>query len=94
MMLHELSLTELTAKLAAKEVSAREAMQACLDRIDAVDGSINAFMSIDREDALGQAAAADERLAKGTTHTELPLLGVPISLKDIFCVKDQPANCS
>ena len=94
MMLHELSLTELTAKLAAKEVSAREAMQACLDRIDAVDGSINAFMSIDREDALGQAAAADERLAKGTTHTEQPLLGVPISLKDIFCVKDQPANCS
>jgi len=94
MMLHELSLTELTAKLAAKEVSAREAMQACLDRIDAVDGSINAFMSIDRDDALGQADAADERLAKGAPHAEQPLLGVPISLKDIFCVKDQPANCS
>ena len=94
MMLHELSLTELTARLAAGEVSSREAMQACLDRIDAVDGSINAFMSIDRDDALGQADAADERLAKGTTHAEQPLLGVPISLKDIFCVKDQPANCS
>jgi len=94
MMLHELTLTELTAKLASKEVSSREAMQACLDRIDAVDGSINAFMSIDRDDALGQADTADERLAKGTTHAEQPLLGVPISLKDIFCVKDQPANCS
>ena len=94
MMLHELSLKELTAKLAAKEVSSRDAMQACLDRIDAVDGSINAFMSIDREDALGQADAADASLAKGTTHAERPLLGVPISLKDIFCVKDQPANCS
>ena len=94
MMLHELTLNELTARLAAGEVSSREAMQACLDRIDAVDGSINAFMSIDRDDALGQADAADERLAKGAPHAEQPLLGVPISLKDIFCVKDQPANCS
>ena len=59
MMLHELTLNELTAKLAAKEVSSRDAMQACLDRIDAVDGRINAFMSIDREDALGKADAAD-----------------------------------
>ena len=63
MILHELTLNELTAKLAAKEVSSRDAMQACLDRIDAVDGSINAFMSIDREDALGQADAADAALA-------------------------------
>ena len=44
MMLHELTLNELTAKLAAGEVSSREAMQACLDRIDAVDGSINACL--------------------------------------------------
>ena len=37
MMLHELTLNELTARLAAGEVSSREAMQACLDRIDAVE---------------------------------------------------------
>ena len=37
MMLHELTLNELTASLAAGEVSSREAMQACLDRIDAVE---------------------------------------------------------
>ncbi|MDP6677254.1 MAG: amidase family protein, partial [Verrucomicrobiota bacterium] len=94
MMLHELTLSALTAKLAAGEVSAREAMQACLDRIDAVDDRVNAFISLDRDDALGQADAADERLAKGDTHAAKPLLGVPISLKDIFCAKGQPVNCS
>lgn len=93
-MLHELTLSALTAKLAAGEVSAREAMQACLDRIDAVDDRVNAFISLDRDDALGQADAADERLAKGDTHVAKPLLGVPISLKDIFCAKGQPVNCS
>ena len=93
-MLHELTLSALTAKLAAGEVSAREAMQACLDRIDAVDDRVNAFISLDRDDALGQADAADERLAKGDTHAAKPLLGVPISLKDIFCAKGQPVNCS
>ena len=93
-MLHELTLSGLTAKLAAKEVSSLEAMQACLDRIDAVDGQVNAFMSIDRDDALGQADAADAALAKGNTHAAQPLLGVPISLKDLFCAKGQPVNCS
>ena len=93
-MLHELTLSALTAKLAAGEVSAREAMQACLDRVDAVDDRVNAFISLDRDDALGQADAADERLAKGDTHAAKPLLGVPISLKDIFCAKGQPVNCS
>ena len=93
-MLHELTLSGLTSKLATKEVSSREAMQACLDRIAAVDGQVNAFMSIDRDDALGQADAADAALAKGNTHTAQPLLGVPISLKDLFCAKGQPANCS
>ena len=51
MILHELTIAELTAKLASKEVSSREAMHSCLDRIDAVDDRINAFISIDREDA-------------------------------------------
>ena len=45
-------------------------------------------------DALGQADAADVALAKGDTHDAKPLLGVPISLKDLFCAKGQPVNCS
>ena len=46
---HTLTIHELTAPLAAKQLTAREATQACLDRIAAVDGRLNAFNSHDAE---------------------------------------------
>ena len=58
-MLNQLTISELTAKLAAREVSAREVTQSCLDRIARVDGKIHAFLSHDTADALAQADAAD-----------------------------------
>ncbi len=54
-MLNQLTISELTAKLAAREVSAREVTQSCLDRITRVDGKIHAFLSYDTADALAQA---------------------------------------
>jgi aspartyl-tRNA(Asn)/glutamyl-tRNA(Gln) amidotransferase subunit A len=92
-MLNELTLSELTARLARGEASAREATQACLDRIAAVDGAIHAFISHDPADALTQAEAADAALRSGVTHAQKPLLGVPIAVKDVIAVKDQPLNC-
>ncbi len=89
-MLNQLTISKLTEKLSKKEVSAREAMQACLDRVLSVDGKVKAFMSYDAEDALKQADAADKQIASGVSHADKPLLGVPIALKDIFAVKDQP----
>ena len=58
-MLNQLSIAELTAKLATREVSAREMVQACLDRIQGVDRQLHAFLSCDEADALAQADAAD-----------------------------------
>ena len=92
-MLNQLTITALTAKLAEREVSSREATQACLDRIQAVDGRIRAFLSYDAKDALAQADAADHALATGATHAERPLLGVPIAIKDVIAVKGQPLSC-
>ncbi|MGA3265554.1 MAG: Asp-tRNA(Asn)/Glu-tRNA(Gln) amidotransferase subunit GatA [Verrucomicrobiota bacterium] len=92
-MLNQLTISELTAKLAAGEASAREAMQACLDRIQRVDGAIHAFLSHDAADALAQADAADREIARGVTHAQKPLLGVPVAIKDVIAVKDQPLNC-
>src|ERR1041384_4018838 len=92
-MLNQLTIAELTAKLAAREVSAREAMQACLDQVQRVDGQIHAFLSFDAADALAQAGAADQQLASGIGHSEKPLLGVPIAVKDVLAVKNQPLNC-
>lgn len=93
-MIHQLRLAELIDKLSRRECSAREAMAACLLQIDRVDSQVHAFLSVDRDDAMAQADAADRALASGVTHREKPLLGVPIALKDVLCHQGQPLNCS
>jgi aspartyl-tRNA(Asn)/glutamyl-tRNA(Gln) amidotransferase subunit A len=93
-MLNQLTITELAARLAKREVSARAVTQACLDQIQRVDGQIRAFISYDAADALAQADAADRALAGGETHAKRPLLGVPIAVKDVIAVKGQPLNCA
>jgi aspartyl-tRNA(Asn)/glutamyl-tRNA(Gln) amidotransferase subunit A len=92
-MLNQLTISALVEKLARREVSARAAMQACLDRIQRVDPQVRAFLSYDAADALSQADAADQALARGQTHAQRPLLGVPIAVKDVIAVKGQPLNC-
>ena len=82
-MLNQLTISELAAKLARREVSAREAMQSCLDQIARVDGKIHAFISHDAADALAQADAADKLLAQGGRDASRPLLGVPVAIKDV-----------
>jgi aspartyl-tRNA(Asn)/glutamyl-tRNA(Gln) amidotransferase subunit A len=92
-MLNRLTVSELVPQLACRAVSAREATQACLDQIQRVDGRVHAFVSVDAADALRQADAADQALGQGVTHTEKPLLGVPVALKDVIAVKGQPLRC-
>ncbi len=90
-MLNQLTISELTTQLARREVSAREAMQSCLDQIARVDGSIHAFISHDDADALAQADAADKLFSQDGASR--PLLGVPVAVKDVLAVKNQPLNC-
>src|SRR5437660_2686946 len=92
-MLNQLTISELVSKLAAREASSREATQACLDQIQRADPQIGAFLSLDAENAMAQAGAADQQLAIGVTHAQQPLLGVPIAIKDVLAVKGQPLNC-
>ena len=92
-MLNQLTISGLTGKLAKRECSAREATQACLDQIERVDRRIKAFLGYDAADALAQAEAADQELAGGVTHAQKPLLGVPVAVKDVLCVKGHPCNC-
>ena len=92
-MLNQLTISELTGKLAKRECSAREAMQACLDQIQRVDRRIKAFLGYDAADALAQAEAADTAIAGGADFKPRPLLGVPVAVKDVLCVKGHPCNC-
>ena len=91
-MLNRLTISELTAKIVRREVSARQATQACLDRVAKVDGQIHAFISYNAADALAQADAVDKLIAQGG-GANLSLLGVPIGIKDVLAVKDHPLNC-
>jgi len=90
--LNHLTISQFATKLAKREVTSRETMQACLDQIRRVDGQIKAFISYDESDALTQAVAADQ-LAASAASNNLPLLGVPVGIKDVIAVKGQPLNC-
>ncbi|HZL14129.1 MAG TPA: Asp-tRNA(Asn)/Glu-tRNA(Gln) amidotransferase subunit GatA [Verrucomicrobiae bacterium] len=92
-MLNQLTISELAAKIARREISAREITQSCLDQIARVDGKIHAFISYDEKDALAQAEFADKEISSGATHAQKPLLGIPIAVKDVLAVKNQPLNC-
>ncbi|WP_312519068.1 Asp-tRNA(Asn)/Glu-tRNA(Gln) amidotransferase subunit GatA [Massilia sp.] len=80
--MHNKTLKELSALLQSKQVSSTELTRHYLDRIDA--SAHNAFLHVDRELSLAQAAAADARIAAGTAGA---LTGVPIAHKDIFVTR-------
>jgi aspartyl-tRNA(Asn)/glutamyl-tRNA(Gln) amidotransferase subunit A len=78
------TLTELARALAQGEASSRAIVAAYLDRIDAHDGWLHAFVEVWREDALAQADAADSERRAGRACG--PLHGLPVALKDLFHV--------
>ena len=77
--MHTKTLSELSALLQTKKISATELARLFLKRID--DSQLNAFLHVDETLTLTQAAFADEKIAR---NEATPLTGVPIALKDIF----------
>ena len=88
--LHLLSLCEIKKGLADGDYSAVELAGALLDRIDGAGASLNAFITLTREEALAQAAAADQAIARGEAG---PLAGLPIVHKDLFCTQGVRTTC-
>lgn len=93
-MLNQLTISELQKRLAARDVSARDAVRSCVEQIQRVDGQVKAFLSYDEADALQQADAADKLFANGAKLERYPLLGVPLAMKDVLAVKGHPLNCA
>lgn len=86
--LHYLELTELAARLEAREISALEVTRALLDRIDALDRELGSYVHVMAETAIAEAEAADAEIARGRYRGLLH--GVPVALKDLFWTKDVP----
>jgi aspartyl-tRNA(Asn)/glutamyl-tRNA(Gln) amidotransferase subunit A len=76
------SLTDLSARLGARETTSVEIVRACLEAIDAQDAKLHAFIEVWAEDALRLAEAADLERASGVVRG--PLHGLPVAVKDLF----------
>jgi aspartyl-tRNA(Asn)/glutamyl-tRNA(Gln) amidotransferase subunit A len=86
-----LSLSEVALAIAQKRVSSREVTQSCLDRIAQWQPRLNAFMSIEADEALAAAGAADAALAGGKSHGALH--GVPLAHKDMYYDAGKTVTC-
>jgi aspartyl-tRNA(Asn)/glutamyl-tRNA(Gln) amidotransferase subunit A len=76
------TITELAPRLRRKEVSPLELTQACLDRIEKLNPTLNAFITVSSESALAEARAAEIEISGGEWRG--PLHGIPIALKDLI----------
>jgi aspartyl-tRNA(Asn)/glutamyl-tRNA(Gln) amidotransferase subunit A len=83
------TLVEIRALLAARKIAAREAVQACLARIEATEPKVRALLHVDAEGALETAQALD----KLGPDTSKPLWGVPVIVKDVLTTKGLPTTC-
>jgi aspartyl-tRNA(Asn)/glutamyl-tRNA(Gln) amidotransferase subunit A len=90
--IHFKTITELSTALESGELTSVQITQAIIDRTAEVDERVKAFISYDADDALSQAKASDERRAGGEALG--PLDGIPIGIKDVLAVKDQPVRCA
>ena len=87
----DMSLVEAADAVRAGRVSARELTQACLQRIERLQPKLNAFISIDAEDALQAADRADAARKRGDTLG--PLHGVPLAHKDMYYRAGKVSTC-
>ncbi len=83
---------ETARRVAAREISAVEAVEASLEKIAEADDGIRAFLSVHSDRARASARRVDDALAGGGTAG--PLAGVPVALKDNICVKDAECTCA
>lgn len=82
--IQQLTITSALKGLYAKDFSSVDITKACLAQIKKHDTSLNAFITVTESEALQAAEEADKKIAAGE---RLPLLGIPVALKDIFMTR-------
>ena len=85
------SASEMAAALASGETTSVALTEAHYAQIEKVDGDVHAFLYLDKEGALTQAADVDAKRQKGEELS--PLAGIPLALKDVLTQKGIPTTC-
>ncbi|MBN1930821.1 MAG: Asp-tRNA(Asn)/Glu-tRNA(Gln) amidotransferase subunit GatA [Desulfobacterales bacterium] len=91
MKLHELTIQKAHELLKQKEISSQELTQAVLNRIEAVDAKVGAYISVAGEMAVDQSKLADKAISAGNISS---LTGIPIAIKDVICTKGLRTTCA
>ena len=87
----ELNAIDAVGRLRDGSLRSEEITRACLDRIEALEPTVQAWTHLDPEYALTQAREADQRRSSGADIG--PLHGLPVGVKDIFDTRDMPTEC-
>ncbi len=86
--LHWLSIAEAAPLIERRELSPVDLVDACLERVEALDGRLNAFITLLADEARAAARGAADEIANGAYRG--PLHGIPVGIKDIFAVAGAP----
>lgn len=87
----DMSLADIAAAIRQRVVSSEEVTQACIERAQATQSTVNAFISLEADEALATARALDAELKQGKIRG--PLHGVPLAHKDMFYRKGRVVTC-
>lgn len=92
MELYEKSAFELSQMIKDKQISSVEVTKSVFDRIDSVEGKVDTYVTLDKENALKKAEEVDKKIANGDRLS--PLAGIPIGIKDNISTKGLRTTCS